>query len=489
MNSQIALAVLMAAPSKIRRTMERKPRRRSHRIAGLVLLIALVAILLAVTLSTAHAQAPDSDVHFFYVKSHYQHPSPKAPTNSVTNLSYYGGPVMLTTTTYTIFWAPAGHPISADYQSLINRFFTEVGGSSLYNIMTQYYDNSNHIQNSSTFGGTWVDTTPYPHAGSVVDPLRDTDIRAAVLRAQAANGWLPAPNHLFLVYTASGMAECFDSQDCTPGTLAIVYCAYHSHFVQNTQTILYAFVPYLEAWNDCRSLVNSPNGNLDADATISLMSHELFEAITDPQVGPDHSAWYDHNCNDNTECGEIADKCEYTYGTIAADGSNVTLGSHHYIVQREWSNAAFTGASYSGCVLSYNPPKPPHVLIDQAYTASNQSGTPKKKFVRGARIFYFGAMRNDGSAKCDTSSIWLAKGGARIVMSLVATISVNPGTSRWYVKGRIPANAPLRKYTLTISTICSGQISSASATFKVVAGGAATKNASETVLPEGPFSQ
>src|SRR5262249_44363512 len=124
---------------------------------------------------------------------------------------------------------------------------------------------------------------------------------------------------------------------------------------------------------------------------------------------------------------------------------------------------------------------------DQAFTASNKNGRLKKSFARGASIFYFGAMRNDGSANCSTSSVWLAKGGSRTVMSLVATITIVPGTSRWYVKGKIPANAALRKYPLTISTICNGQISTASTKFSVVAGGAETKGAGEAIVPSGPY--
>src|SRR5581483_7976887 len=127
----------------------------SHSFAILGVLLALVGALFALTHSTAHAQSPDQRVHFFYTKSYYQQHAPNAPTNSTDNLTYNGGPVMHTTVTYTIFWAPADHPIDSEYQALINRFFSDVGGSGLYNIMTQYYNNTGDIQNSSTFGGTW----------------------------------------------------------------------------------------------------------------------------------------------------------------------------------------------------------------------------------------------------------------------------------------------------------------------------------------------
>lgn len=458
-------------------------------LALLGFLLAVVGVLFGLTQSTANAQAPTSGVHFFYVTSHYQRPSHKAPANSVTNLTYYGGPVMLNTVTYTIFWTPSGHSMPSGYQALINRFFSEVGGSGLYNIMTQYHDASQQIQNSSTLGGTWVDTTPYPHEGTPSDPLSDADIRASVARALAANGWTPGQNHLYLVYTAPGLAECWDSNSCTPGTAAPEYCAYHSFISLNTETVVYAFMPYVETWTtQCRSFSTSPNGNIAADSVISMSSHELFEAITDIEPTPTGVAWHDLNCNDNTECGEIADKCEYRYGTPAADGSNVSLGSHRYIVQQEWSNADFSGASYSGCVLNYGQAGP-QVFVDRAYTASNPNGKLKKAFLRGDKIFYFGQFRNDGSAACTTQGTWFAKGGQKTLVNLTDTFSVDPGTSNWYVRGRIPANAPLRKYTLTVSTTCNGQVTSARVNFKVIAGALPSILPDDAPAIEGPVRQ
>jgi hypothetical protein len=95
------------------------------------------------------------------------------------------------------------------------------------------------------------------------------------------------------------------------------------------------------------------------DSAISIGSHELFEAITDP-VG---QGWCDNAgyrplggigpnwCQD----GEIGDKCAYNLGPQNPDGSNLTLNGHAYVVQREWSNrAAMFTDSYgtSRCTLS-----------------------------------------------------------------------------------------------------------------------------------------
>jgi hypothetical protein len=51
------------------------------------------------------------------------------------NMVYHGGPVMNgTTNVYAIFWEPSSNPVSANYNSLITRYFNDVGGSSLYQI-------------------------------------------------------------------------------------------------------------------------------------------------------------------------------------------------------------------------------------------------------------------------------------------------------------------------------------------------------------------
>ncbi len=267
-----------------------------------------------------------------------------APSAS-NNMTYHAGSVMLTFTAYAIYWGPGTHTIPSTYQALLDRWFSDLGGSSLYNIVTQYYEGSvpTHLQNVATFGGSWVDTiNPYPHAGTGADPLTDGDIQAEVARAIKANGWPHGGLNVgFFVFTAEGIESCVSSVECTIGTAYPAYCAYHSAFF-SSNVIIYANMPYDGTWSSgfahtCGNFSVSPNGDPDADMEISTTSHEQFEAATDP-LG---DAWYDGSGN------EIGDKCAYMYGNVASDGSNVTLNGDPYIVQQEWSNAA------TGCVLAY----------------------------------------------------------------------------------------------------------------------------------------
>jgi len=255
---------------------------------------------------------------------------------------------MQTYTAYTIYWVPAGYTISATYRQLINRWFTDIGGSDLYGILTQYSQDDPPlypfapIQNVSTLGGSWLDTVnAYPHRGTGADPITDADIEAEVQRAIVQNGWPHGGSNLsFFVFTARGIESCGDALDCTIGTAHPAYCAYHSGFVWSGNLVAYANMPYGGTWRSgfaysCGDAVPSPNNDADADLEISTTSHEQFETVSDP-LG---DAWYDSNGE------EMADKCAYRYGGVAADGHNVIVNGHPYFVQQEWSNAA------GGCVL------------------------------------------------------------------------------------------------------------------------------------------
>ncbi len=97
--------------------------------------------------------------------------APVRPYLGSGNLSYHNGPVMHTNKVYAIYWIPSGYTVSANYQSLIDGFFQNVSAdsgktSNVYYSDTQYRDRVNgYILYSSTFGGSVVDTNPFPASG------------------------------------------------------------------------------------------------------------------------------------------------------------------------------------------------------------------------------------------------------------------------------------------------------------------------------------
>src|SRR5205807_1954040 len=57
-------------------------------------------------------------------------PHAAAAVSGLGNLSYHGGPVMLTNKTYAIYWKPSGFSVSSRYISLNNQFLADVAAAS-----------------------------------------------------------------------------------------------------------------------------------------------------------------------------------------------------------------------------------------------------------------------------------------------------------------------------------------------------------------------
>ncbi|MEO7002505.1 MAG: hypothetical protein ABI068_11815 [Ktedonobacterales bacterium] len=281
-------------------------------------------------------------------------------------VSYHSGLVMHTFTAYLIFWLPAGYslePNAADdtqARTLIEQYFQDVGGTSFYGLLTQYWDNQGPVRNRATLGGVYFDTTPYPAAGTNEAPLYDDDITAAIQQAQTAKGWTFGPTHEFFVFTGYGVRECasrrsdnapncsFDhaapqkNQDSGQRGAGVgrSFCGYHSAYGAGaddpSSEEIYA---YISDTNGCADISEFnahpiPYGDRVADALINVISHEQFESVSDADL----NAWYDGH---NPDQGELGDLCAYTFGAVQSDGANVTLAhGHRYILQQEWSNQA-----------------------------------------------------------------------------------------------------------------------------------------------------
>ena len=260
------------------------------------------------------------------------------------NLSYHGGPVMHTNATYAIYWFPSGYSISANYQSLLDRFLGDVAAdsgktSNVYYSDTQYYDSTNgNIQYSSSFVHDFLDTNAFPASGckdlytSVC--LTDGQLQTEIGNVIDANAWPRGTATMYFIFTPKDVGSCFGS------SCAFSYfCAYHSSFGSGSSLTLYANQPYA-AWVPaaCGS-GQSPNGD-DADSTINVASHEHNETVTDP-LG---SAWYDRRG------AEDGDKCAWNFGaslgSTAYGSYNQLINGHPYYLQQEWSNRS------SRCVLS-----------------------------------------------------------------------------------------------------------------------------------------
>lgn len=271
----------------------------------------------------------------------------------VGQMTTLGGPVQVTSTSYAVYWAPPGAGFSANFQPVTQGYLRDVGGTSYYGITTQY-----GVQNSSVFGGSWVDQNAFPGGrGSSAAPLTDTDVQAVVAAALRANpGWgPPAVNKTVFVFLPYGV---YLTEGGATSFMSGGFCAYHSYFMSQTGAdVVYAAMPY--AATDpagCGQPGPWPNQSGDplhpgdADQEVNLIAHEQMEAVTDPLL----TAWGFPSTSPIAGY-EIGDACLGITGPRRADGSNVTLHGNPYLVQAEWSNAAApvpNDTVANGCVLS-----------------------------------------------------------------------------------------------------------------------------------------
>ena len=158
--------------------------------------------------------------------------------------------------------------------------------------------------------------------------LLDSDFTAELGR-QIAAGHLPAPDantlysihlppHVRGISSGGGGPTCYSN------------CGYHG----NGPNYAFAIIPDLNN-SSCNTDGNSANakctfGLPDAfSRTTVVSSHELVEAITDPQYG---RGWTNSGPNGLQGCSEISDLCDYD-----AAGYVGTLPGSNYLVQKNYS--------------------------------------------------------------------------------------------------------------------------------------------------------
>ena len=196
-----------------------------------------------------------------------------------------------------------------------------VGGSPYFNINTTYYNGSNmHVTNAATLAGSTDDS--YSQGTALSDSQIQTVVSSAI-----TSGKLPKDtNAVYFVLTSADVTAT--SGFCTQ------YCGWHTHGTIGGSDIKYSFVGNPDRCpSSCAAQSIGPNDNAGADGMASIISHELEEAVTDPDL----NAWYDRQGAEN------ADKCAWTFGSMstASNGSkyNMTLGSRNFLIQQNWVNS------------------------------------------------------------------------------------------------------------------------------------------------------
>lgn len=272
----------------------------------------------------------------------------RAPT-AEPHLSYYGGPVISNVDVVQVLfgdqgtWSfPAETTRTAAQKPSVAHFLSEVVTSGHLTEMSEYDTTATDVEGNPGTGqhigvGTFQGpVTIDPPPGIVSAPsIDDADVQA-VLDDNINSGALPAPqvdadghaDTLYMVMLRRNQEVCL-----SPGACSLVrpggFCGYHSSFrlTGTGETVVYSVHP------DLTTEPRLCSDGFDAfKATTAVLSHELIEAVTDPEIAfattaAPPLAWYDLRPG----YAEVTDICEDAYADLTLDG-------HAYRVQQQWSN-------------------------------------------------------------------------------------------------------------------------------------------------------
>jgi Phosphate-induced protein 1 conserved region len=258
------------------------------------------------------------------------HPTSDAPTAGSTGtitpvIQWNGGPVMTGSPNVHLIWygnwAQANGSDDAGGQQIVRDYMYGVGGSPYLQINAAYTGSNGQV--SGLIGSTFEANVGYTNGKR----LRDADISKIVSNYIASSGRSDS-NAVYFVLTSSDVAET--SGFCSK------YCGWHTSGTISGANIKYSFVGNANrCLSGCAAQSISPNNNAGVDGMVSVIAHELEEALTDPNP---RSGWTDSSGSEN------ADKCAWTFGAnlpTATNGAsyNITLnaslgGTRNFLVQR-----------------------------------------------------------------------------------------------------------------------------------------------------------
>ena len=253
-----------------------------------------------------------------------------AQTNDPRDVQYHGGMLIGNALQHGIYVSTPQENCNPTCWGPIGNMQSDLGASELINSVSSEYLNGLSTANRYPLG-TSAYMMANPTSVLVTNPLiTQSMIYQLLFTAAVTNGYGYGYGHVYHVFLPPNTDTCVDATDCyspdSPSTFT--FCGYHSSvlFTPGNQYVVYTAQPY-DYVQGCgfNGGVNAlPSEADETDSQQSVLTHELFETITDPDVG---SGWISNVTGD-----EAADTCEGVYTTIQM---NATM----YTVQSLWSDA------------------------------------------------------------------------------------------------------------------------------------------------------
>lgn len=314
-----------------------------------------------------------------------------------------------------IYWAPPGTSIDPAYSTLINQYIADVAAVSgrndnVYAVNTEYFRppstaGGDKIRYKIAAGAPVIVNSAFPAAGSATGcpahPGYTKCLSEEAARAKLTSLGLPTGlNNIYPVFVPKGI----DFRDSAAGFACDSWCGIHGAYRTPADApVVYALMPWPVDGCEHRQYPQASAPAYDysdaaiaADNIVGVLSHEINEAVTDPQLDGDVS-WADRTGH------EIGDECSGIFGKPlgSADASfpqdseyNQVIDGHRYWTQETFSNLTFNAfGTGQGCVQKAFVPKGADgaTEIQQPFGSSHAIASPNN-------------LPNDGTSTATVSS-------------------------------------------------------------------------------------
>jgi hypothetical protein len=256
-------------------------------------------------------------------------PSVPSPGFYPSDLDYFGGATLTEMESNNIYVNTSSCGSVRTCWGNPRRFLRDLNESNFIRLTDQYTGTRGNYE-----VGDSVSAKVSPVATPIGTQITQDQIVALVHEAASEIG--TGYGHVYHVFLPAGIDTCFPGNHVcyspdNPSTFA--FCAYHG-FIDFTDIghVILSVEPFQNV-PGCAAAPPNPNGAL-ADSTNSVLSHELIESITDPDL----DAWVADNSL-IAAGAEIGDLCEPTGNSNGQFlDSYVSLNGHPYEMQLEYSN-------------------------------------------------------------------------------------------------------------------------------------------------------
>jgi hypothetical protein len=258
-------------------------------------------------------------------------PSIIVPKNSwgPVDLGYYGGSTLTYATQWNVYLGCPSNDQSCWGDP--EQFITDLNGSKFIHVVDQYVGTKKRkrypLADAHLYNGSPVGT--FLGASDIIAWLH-----AAVGGAGGASA--AGPGNLFHIYLNAGIDTCIDDLNMfcySPDNFPTFYfCGYHEYVDFMDYGRVYFTVEPYQAVYGC---YGSATSDLTS-ATANVLSHEIFETITDPNL----DAWFGTGNPLNNFGEEIGDECSW----LNLNPQRLHRRHPIYVIQNEYSN------KYHACV-------------------------------------------------------------------------------------------------------------------------------------------